>query len=209
MHAVLHVRSRTKEVACAGLSSTDSELPSAALRPQTVQILAPVPRTRSHGVCDLRRPAYPQMVPQDRLSAAADPMKVTSSCTPILVISRGASSSDLERGNSNPSTNITCMARDPCQPPLVVLSTVQPSSHRCQKLVSHGSHCAAHIAASCGQALLAASKHVDRKDLLWAFSRSIGSTTFASCPSWVPLPCRSPSLVLFVQSVPPGFHGFE
>ena len=33
-------------------------------------------------------------------------------------------SSDLERANSSPSTNITCMAREPCHPPLVVLSTV-------------------------------------------------------------------------------------
>ena len=74
------------------------------------------------------------------------------------------------------------MARDPCQPPLVVMSTVQPSWHRCQNLVSQGSYCAAHIAASCGQALLAASKHVDRKALPSAFSRSIGCTTSASCP---------------------------
>ena len=42
---------------------------------------------------------------------------------PILVISLGASSSDLEKANSSPSTNITCKARDPCHPPLVVLST--------------------------------------------------------------------------------------
>ena len=90
---------------------------------------------------------------------------------------------DLERANSNPSTNMTCMARDPCQPPRVMLSAVQPSSHRCKNLVSQGSHCAAHIAASCGQARLAASNHVDRKALRWAFSRSIGITTSPSCPS--------------------------
>ena len=74
------------------------------------------------------------------------------------------------------------MARDPCQPPPVVLSTVQPSSHRCQNLVSHGSQWAAQIAASCGHAVLAASRHVERKALPLAFSAPIGSTTSASCP---------------------------
>ena len=105
----------------------------------------------------------PSMVPQERLSAAADPVKVMSSCRPILVISQGAGSSDSERANSSPS--ITCMARDPCHPPLVVLSTVQPSSHRFQNFVSQGSHWAAQFAASCGHAVLAASKHIEREAL--------------------------------------------
>ena len=144
------------------------------------------------------------MVLQERLSAAADPMKVMSSCRPTLVISLGASSSDLERANSSPSTNITCMARDPCHPHLVVPSTVQPSSHHCQNLVSQGSHWAAQIAASCGHAVLAASKQVERKALPWELSRSIGSTTSASCSSLGRSPpCHSPSLAQCAQTVPP------
>ena len=129
-----------------------------------------IDRICSYGVCDLPRPVHLQWSLHERFNAAADHMKVMSSCRPILVISLGASSSDLERANSSPSTSITCIvARDPCQPPLVVLSTVQPSSHLCQNLVSHGSHCAAQTAASCGHAALAASKHVERKVLPWAF----------------------------------------
>ena len=75
------------------------------------------------------------------------------------------------------------MASEPCHPPLVVLSRVQPSSHRCQNLVSQGSHYAAQFAASCGHAVLAASKLVERKSPTVGFSRSIGSTTSASCPT--------------------------
>ena len=66
------------------------------------------------------------------------------------VNSRGTRSSDLERANSSPSTNMTCIAREPCHLPLVVLSTGQ-------NFVPQGSHCAAQIAASCGHAALAAS----------------------------------------------------
>ena len=44
-----------RHVACMGLSYTEFEPPSPALRPQTVQILAPIHRICSHGVCDLRR----------------------------------------------------------------------------------------------------------------------------------------------------------
>ena len=134
----LQIQGGLHHVACAGLSNTDSEPPSAALRPRTVQILAPIHRICSHGACDMH--------PPERLSAAADPMKVMSSCRPILVISWN--SSVLERANSSPSTNITCMALEPCHPPLVVPSRVQPSSHRCQNLVSQASHCAAQTAAS-------------------------------------------------------------
>ena len=76
------------------------------------------------------------MVPKKRLKATADPMKVTSSCRPILVISLGASSSDLDRANSNPSTNITCTAREHCHWPREVLPTIQPSLQHCQNVVS-------------------------------------------------------------------------
>ena len=107
----------------------------------------------------------PSMIFQERLSAAADSMTVMSSCRPILINLASSQLVHLERANSNPSTNITCMAPVTCRPPLVVLSTVRPSSHLCQNLVSHGSQCAAQIAASCEHAVLAASKHVDRTAL--------------------------------------------
>ena len=71
--------------------------------------------------------------------------------------------SSLVKSCSNPSTNMTCMARDSCHPPQGVLLTILPSAHLCQILVLQGSHCASHTAASCGQTNLAASKHVDRK----------------------------------------------
>ena len=56
----LQTQRGSHHVACAGHSNTDSEPPSAALRPQTVQFPAPIRRICSHGVCDLRRPACPQ-----------------------------------------------------------------------------------------------------------------------------------------------------
>ena len=70
--------------------------------------------------------------------------------------------SSLVKSCSNPSTNITCMARDPHLKACCFL-TILPSAHLCQILVSQGSQCASHTAASYGQANLAASKHVDRK----------------------------------------------
>ena len=59
MHAVLSLQTQggLHLVACVGPACTDSEPPSAALRHQ---ILAPIHRTCSRGVCDLRRPAYPR-----------------------------------------------------------------------------------------------------------------------------------------------------
>ena len=87
---------------------------------------------------------------QERSSEASDPMNVISSCGPILESPSGAIVSDLERACSNPSTNRTCTAREPCQLPLVGLSTVQPSSHHCQNLVSHGPHCATPFAKAAG-----------------------------------------------------------
>ena len=54
-----------------------------------------------------------------------------SCCSPIRVSPFGALVSNSVRANSRPSTNMTCVPREPCQPPLDdVLSTVQPSSHR-------------------------------------------------------------------------------
>ena len=54
MHAVLRVRCRLKETHPMSLAW---EPPSAALRPQTIQIQAPILRIKRYGVCDLRRPA--------------------------------------------------------------------------------------------------------------------------------------------------------
>ena len=100
-----------------------------------------------------------------RSSRPNDPMKVMSSWNTILVSPSSAMVSGLMRACSSPSTNMTCMVREHCQPLLDVLSTIQPSSRRCQNLVSQGPHCAADTAASYGQARLAASKHVERKSL--------------------------------------------
>ena len=99
-------------------------------------------------------------------------MKVMSSCRPILVISLGASSSDLERANSSPSTNITCMAREtlPSAPRRAVhspaIATPLPEPR-----IAGSFHWAAQIAASYGQKGLAASKFVERKALPKVFSK--------------------------------------
>ena len=95
------------------------------------------------------------MVPQERLSAAADPMKVNVILqanprdlpwSQVIRLGAGKLKSEHEH-------NLHGLRPLSCCPP----STVQPSSQRCQNLVSQGSHCAAQIAASCGHAVLAAS----------------------------------------------------
>ena len=40
--------------------------------------------------------------------------------------------SDLVMACSSSNTNVTCMVREACQPLLDVVSTIQPSSRRCQ-----------------------------------------------------------------------------
>ena len=50
----LQTQGGSLHVACVGSSDTDFEPPSAALRPQTVQIQPPILRINSYGACDLR-----------------------------------------------------------------------------------------------------------------------------------------------------------
>ena len=69
MHAVLAVCSLQTQggsphIACVGSSNTDFGPPSAALRPQTVQIQAHFLHICGYGVCDLLRPAHLQWYPK-------------------------------------------------------------------------------------------------------------------------------------------------
>ena len=81
------------------------------------------------------------------------PRAVERCCKPILVISRGARSSDFERANSSPSTNTTCMASAPCR---AVHRPQSSHRHNAARTLCHRAP-AAQIAASCGHAVLAAS----------------------------------------------------
>ena len=140
---------------------------------------AHTPHLCSYGVCDLLRPAHPQWYPQERLSAAADPMNVMSSCRPILVTPCWAVTSDSGEGKlqSKHKHNLHSSGALPASP-CRAFNGPEPS---CRTVC----HCAAPIAASCGQAPLVASGHVDRKALPQAFSRSIAAAQHRrAMPVW-------------------------
>ena len=53
----------------------------------------------------------------------------------VVLQSNSGNSSMLERANCSSRMKITCMVREPCHPPLDVLSTIQPSSGMCVTIV--------------------------------------------------------------------------
>ena len=95
------------------------------------------------------------------------------------------------------------MTRDPCQPPLVVLSTVQPSSHLCQNLVSQGSIVPRRSQLAAGMRSLPHPGVLIEKPSCKRSPDQLVAQHLRPAPAWLPLSCRSPSLVQCAQSVPP------
>ena len=205
----MHTRSHQSQgglrrASCVGLSQV------ANLRRQLCilklfKFSAPIHRICSHGVCDLHSASASSMEFQVRLSAAADPMKVMSSCRPILVIWRGANSSDLERANSKPehehtlhgSLSLPSVSRRSVHSPSIVASLPEPrvaglpcGSHKSQQ--AEGKH-----SSSLPSTLI-------EKLCCRRFRGQLVALHLRPVPAWVPSPCRSPSPELSAQSVLPG-----